>query len=228
VTGDFDIGLGGIPDPFAQAVGEAVPAPAPRPASPSASRSRRRALRLAAACGAGLYEAAGVAFFKTRPDLSTAQTALVALELALPLALGTIVLVLAAKGGRLGLGEPTIRLAAWVIGAPVLFGLVTVAFFPTDLVGEAFWSRTETCFLVTAILAAGPLLLGALALRSAFVSAAGWRTAAMGIASGALAASTMALVCPVDGTLHVLLGHGTMMLVMGLVGAGLFRRVTRI
>jgi hypothetical protein len=228
MTRDFDIGLGGVPDPFAGTVADAVLPPPPRPTSASPSRKRHRTLGLAAAGAAILYEGAALAVFRTRPDLATAHVALVALENALPLFLGAIVLVAATWKGSRGLGQSVGALMAWVFGAPLLFVLATLAIFPTDLVDGVFWSRTETCCLVAAVLGAGPLGLGALALRRSFVSAAGWRAAAVGVAAGALAASAMALVCPDDGAMHVLLGHGTMMLVMGLIGAGIVRRVTRI
>jgi len=228
VTSDFDIELARIPDPFAREAGAALPPSVAlaRPASPS--RSRRRALALAAACGAVFYEAVILAFFKTRPDLGTTSTALVALELAVPLGVAALALAGAAKSGRLGLGEPAAKLAAWVTGAPLLFALVTLAAFPHEVADGAFWSRTQTCFLVTALLGLGPLALAAFALRNTFAAAAGWRTAAIGIASGALAASTIALVCPDGGALHVLVGHGAMMLVMGLLSAALIRSTTRI
>lgn len=228
MTSDFDIELARIPDPFARQAGEALPPSAAlaRPASPS--RSRRRALALAAACGAVLYEAVVLAFFKTRADLGTASIALVALELAVPLAVGALTLAGAAKTGRLGLGEPAGKLAAWVTGAPLLFALVTLAAFPHDVTDSAFWSRTQTCFLVTALLGAGPLALAAFALRNTFAAAAGWRTAAIGVASGALAACTIAIVCPDGGAFHVLVGHGAMMLIMGLFSAALIRGTTRI
>jgi hypothetical protein len=228
VTGDFDIELARIPDPFAREAGEVLPpcAALARPESPS--RSRRRAVAVAAACGAVLYDAVALAFFKTRPDLATASTPLLALELAVPLGVGALALAGAARTGRIGLGEPAGKLAAWVIGAPLLFALVTLAAFPHDVADGAFWSRTQTCFLVTALLGAGPLTLAAFALRSSFAAAAGWRTAAIGIASGALAASSIALVCPDGGAFHVLVGHGAMMLVMGLFSAALVRSTTRI
>jgi hypothetical protein len=179
-------------------------------------------------CGAVLYEGAGLAFFKMRPDLGTTSTGLVALELLLPLAITAAAILAATRRGQLGLGEPVARLAAWVLGAPLAFVLITLAAFPHDDEGGAFWSRTKTCFLVTALLGAGPLMLVGLAFRNTFAAAAGWRTAAAGIASGALAAGTIALVCPDGGALHVLIGHGAMMAVMGLVGAGVLRAATRI
>jgi hypothetical protein len=225
---DFEGDLARIPDPFAREARNALPAPAPRPSGASSSRPRRRALYVAAASGAVLYEAVGLAYFKIRPDLGTASTALVSLELALPFAVALAVLVAVARRGNLGLGEPTAKLGAWLFGAPLVFAVATLAIFPHAQVDAGFWSRAENCFLVTACLGAGPLTLAALALRNTFAAAAGWRTAAVGVVCGALAASTIALVCPQSAALHVLIGHGAIVLVMGLVGAMFVGRATRI
>ena len=225
---DFDIGLARIPDPFAREVGGALPAPAPRPLPPSPSRSRRRALTIGAAGAAVLYECAGLAFFKPRPDLGTTSLALVAFELALPLGVGMVAWVAATRKGRFGLGEPAARLVAWIVGAPLVFAVATLAIFPHDASDGAFWLRTRTCVLVTTALGAGPLVLAALALRNTFAAAARWRTAAIGVVAGALAASTIALVCPDGGALHVLIGHGAMMMVMGLLAAAVIGRAARI
>jgi hypothetical protein len=225
---NFESDLASIPDPFAREARTALPRPPSRPIAASSSRARRRALIVAAACGAVLYEGVGLAYFKMRPDLGTGSTALVGLELALPLAVALVALVAVARRGRLGLGEPTAKLGAWLFGAPLIFAVATLAIFPHDPVDGGFWARAERCFLVTVCLAAGPLTLAALALRSTFAAAAGWRTAAVGVVSGALAASTIALVCPEGGALHVLIGHGAIVVVMGLMGAMFVRHATRI
>ncbi len=225
---DFDIGLARIPDPFAHQAGKHLPPPASRPQVRSPSRSHRRTFSVATACAAVVYELAGLAFFKSRHDLGTAPVALVAVELALPLGVAVVALVAASRRGRLGLGEPTPRLAAFVIGAPLIFALATLVIFPPEASDGAFWARTTTCILVTGLLGAGPLMLAALALRNAFAAAAGWRAAAVGVVCGALAASTIALVCPDGGALHIVIGHGAMMIVMAGLAAGLIGRIARI
>jgi hypothetical protein len=70
-------------------------------------------------------------------------------------------------------------------------------------------------------------VLAALAFRRAFVSAAAWRTAALGAACGALSAATMSLVCPDLSAMHVVLAHGLMILVGSAIGAALARPLTR-
>jgi len=53
------------------------------------------------------------------------------------------------------------------------------------------------------------------------------RRAALGVACGGLAAASMSLCCFHREMLHVLIGHGSMMLVGGVAGALLGRRFTR-
>ena len=50
------------------------------------------------------------------------------------------------------------------------------------------------------------------------MAAAGWRTAAMGVAAGALSASTMSLACPLTYATHVIVGHGVVMIVTAVIG----------
>jgi len=79
----------------------------------------------------------------------------------------------------------------------------------------------------TMILTVGPLVLGAWAYRRAFVTASRWRTAALGVACGGLSTATICLACPDQTALHVIVGHGTAMIVGGLAGALLGSRLTR-
>ena len=80
---------------------------------------------------------------------------------------------------------------------------------------------------VTGLLALGPLALGLWAFRRAFAAAAGWRTAAVGVAAGGLAAATMSLACPITTAAHVIVGHGLAMIVAGLAGALLAPAIAR-
>jgi hypothetical protein len=224
VTSDLDAQLARIPDPFAHGANQALP---PAPARPAASltRSRRQALRVACVCAAVLYEGVGLLVCKARPDIATMPAGSLALGVAVPLGAGALAFAAVFRRGTLGLGEPAARLAAWVVGAPVLFAIVTLAVWPSDAGSAEFWPQAKACFVSTAILAAGPLVLGTLALMRAFAAASGWRTAALGVASGALAAATMAIACPNGGAFHLLVGHGAAMVVMGLAAAWMGRRL---
>jgi hypothetical protein len=98
----------------------------------------------------------------------------------------------------------------------------------SDRAHSVFWRGAVGCAAVTAVLTAGPLVLGMLAFRHAFVASSRWRTGALGVACGALAAATMDFTCSDPTALHVVVGHGTAMVAGGLAGAFLGSRITRV
>jgi hypothetical protein len=176
-------------------------------------------------CAAVLYEGVGLVLCGARPDLASLPASSLGLEIAVPFIAAALAFAAVSRRGILGLGEPAARLAAGVVGAPLFFAIITLLLWPNDAGGAAFWPQARACFISTAILAAGPLVLGTLALAHAFAAASGWRTAALGVASGAFAAMAMAIVCPNGGAFHLLVGHGAVMVVMGLAAAWMGRRL---
>jgi hypothetical protein len=212
-----------IPDPFAEPADAIAPPARELPAGYGPTRSDVRAARMAALGGAFAYEVLGLILLRTRPDLASMPVWSLALGLMIPAAAAGIALGAATRTGDEGLGEPVRRLAALAIGTPVLFAAATLLVAPNSLASythdDAFWQQARSCIVTSAMLGAGPLLLGAWAVRRAFVAAARWRAAALGVACGALAAAMLSLVCPNGNAFHVLVGHGTMMIVMGLAGA---------
>jgi hypothetical protein len=227
MTDELDLErLEGIPDPFADA-GSSASAGAPAlPATASPTRADVRRRRVAAAVAAALYEVAWVALVEHRHDLGSLPAWSLVLGLAVPLGAAALALGAASGSGRLGLGAPARWLALLCVAAPVLFAVVTLVTSPHDEDGP-FWSLAGRCMAVTALLTAPPVALAVVAFRRAFVAASAWRTAALGIACGALAAATMSLVCWHAGGLHIVVGHGALMVVAGAVGALLGRSVTR-
>jgi hypothetical protein len=217
--------LAEVPDPFGGAVGTRLP-PAPDLAHvASPTRDRVRTMRALALGGALTCEGIGIAVLKARPDLHSTSAIAIGLELAIPLAVALVALGALMRPGSLGLGLPAPRVALLVVGLPIFFALSTLALSPPDGDSSDFWFRALRCAAITAVLASVPLALGAMVLRRAFVSASGWRMAALGVACGALGAVAIGLVCPFSGALHVTLGHGAMMVVMGLGGGALGRWV---
>jgi hypothetical protein len=219
---DFDLKqLADIGDPFAEDARAPVrpmdPARAPRGRSPT--RSRMRVLRGVALAAALFYDASWLLFHERRGDLTQQPPAGLALGIAIPLAAASVALAGAVRRGPRGLGAPATRLAALAIGAPVLFALGTLLAAPPETGDPLFWRHAAGCMAVTGLLALGPLALGLWAFRHAFAAAAGWRTAAVGVAAGGLAAATMSLACPITTAAHVIVGHGLMMLIAGLAGA---------
>ena len=136
----------------------------------------------------------------------------------------------AAYRGAVGLGPRIAWLAGGIGAAPVVFALTTMALAPADHVDSsaAFLLGALKCVVGTGILCAFSLGPFALAFRRAFASASVWRSGALGTACGALATATMSVSCPNGETMHVLLGHGTIILIGGVVGAVLGRRLTRV
>jgi hypothetical protein len=216
-----------IGDPFADdATVPLRPMPSKLPAT-SPTRGHVQTVRTVAFVAAMLYDAAWLALRETRPDLPSLPPSAIALGLGIPLAASAIALGAATRRGRRGLGLPAAHIAALAIVAPALFVVATLLVAPAGDGDDLFWHRAARCMAAAAILALGPLGLGLWAFRRAFVAAPAWRTAAMGIACGALAAATLSLHCPVSSAWHVVVGHGTVMLVAGLAGAWLGRTFAR-
>jgi hypothetical protein len=228
MNNDIDLKhLGEIADPFAEAVSPPLRPLGLEGMPRSPNRSRVRTLRIAALVAALLYDAAWVAFVEARPDIHSVPPEQLAWGLAVPLVAAAVALGAGARSGALGLGESKWRLVALALAAPLWFALATLLVAPHEPQVALFWRRAAGCFFTTGLLALGPLTLGAATFRRAFVSAAVWRTAAIGVASGALASATMALACPIGNASHLLVGHGSILLAAGLGGAVLGRWVCR-
>ena len=225
--------LAAIPDPFDDGSAPWPQRPPPAIGAPGnaarSTRSMRHQLRYAAAAAAILYEIAWVVFVERRADLAALPASRIALGLLIPWVALAVALRAAVQRGAIGLGASTNYLRTCLLLSPCLFAIATWLVAPHAPAGSAalFWNRTAVCASVTAILTAVPLGLGVLAFRRAFVAASTWRTALLGVACGALAASTMSIVCQDGRALHVLLGHGTMMVVGGILGALFGRHVAR-
>jgi hypothetical protein len=221
---DLDLGrLADIPDPFAEGSEKAPRSLAKRPAAPSASRAHVRGIRVMAIAIAVLSEAAWLVLVEHRNDLGALSPSGVLLGVGVPFAAAAVALAAAARRGPLGLGEPASRLAALLGLSVTVFVVGSLFATPQEYDAGPFWPHTLRCMAVTAALAAAPLALGVWSFRHAFVTATTWRSTGLGVAAGALAAATMSLACSTDSVLHVIVGHGAMMLVGGAVGAALGR-----
>ena len=214
-----------IPDPFRPSRGP-VPGGV-QPVGASSARRQVRRNRAIAAAAAVAYEVGWVLVVERRRDLGQLPAWTIALGLVIPLAAAALALVAVTGSGRRGLGAPASWLAGLTVMPPALFAVATLVTGPLDGGEGHFWNLAVRCMGVTALLTAGPLALGAVVFRHAFAAASVWRTAALGVACGAMAAATMSLACWHVGALHAIVGHGAMMLVGGFAGALLGRRVTR-
>ncbi|HZU85625.1 MAG TPA: NrsF family protein [Polyangiaceae bacterium] len=226
---DVDLGdLGRVPDPFAGAASSAAPPAAPRPARASPTRAGLRMTQIVAASAAIAYDAAGLVWFE--PHAGPRSAASVALGVAVPCAAGSIAVSAATRRGRLGLGEPALRVALAALAAVALFVCATSIgpWSSHDARVEPFWTGVARCMALSALFAAGPAVLAAWAVRRVFTAAPAARAAALGVACGALASATLGLVCPDAAAPHVLLGHGSVMVVMGAAGAWIGRWLARV
>lgn len=224
---EFDVArLAEIPDPLDGVDRGRLPAGV-TPSTHTPTRAQASALRIGALGAAIGYEAAGLAVLNKRADLYTIDPWTLGIAFAIPASVAVVALIAAAASGPRGMGQRQGRLAALTLAAPMAFILATLALAPRDVDGESFWGHCLRCFLWTAVFTSGPLVAGAWAFRRAFVAAPAWRAAALGVASAAVAAATMSIVCSVGGPAHVLVGHGGMILVAGLGFAWLGPRVLR-
>jgi hypothetical protein len=221
--------LARIPDPFANDRVAHVPPmdSARRPASPT--RQERIRLHAVAAASVLLFEAGWVLLRERRADLALLPALTLVLGLTIPLAACIVSLSAVIRRGSRGLGASTAYAATCAALAPLSFAVATLIAAAPDAERSAFafWHRALPCVAVTGLLTAAPLAIGMFAFRRAFVAASTWRTAALGVACGALAASTMSLACSDGGALHVVIAHGAMMVFGGIAGALLGPTITR-
>jgi Negative regulator of sigma F len=184
-------------------------------------------MRWLALGAAVLYQVLWLTIISHRGNLnSTPWTSLLA-EIVIPLTAAVLAFGVAVAPGPNGLGVPKVRLAWLTLLAPLVFVLGTMATAPEAQDPQPFVQHAFGCMGWTAVFSALPLLLAARAYRASFVAAPAWRFAALGISCAGLAAATMSLACTVDSAAHVIVGHGGMMLVAGLGGALLGRRITQ-
>jgi len=215
-----------VPDPLAGIDDWPMPPRRAVALADSPTRARVGALRAKALAAALLYELAWVFIISKREDLHTMPRTILVTEVAIPL-VATLLALAAAAPGALGMGHPKGRLASLVLLAPAFFVVATLVASPHDVDTAPFLQHGVQCFAWTALFSFGPMVFAAWAFRRSFVAAPAWRSAALGLACGAIAAATMSLVCSVGSAAHVLVGHGAMMLVAAIGGGLLGRRFGR-
>ena len=219
--------LDDLPDPFERELEGALPDIDVRklPASPTRAEVRRK--RAVAVVAALVYEAALLAMMGLRPDLATAPRAALALGFLAPVAALALAVASSARSRGRGLGEPPVRIASAMVGAIVLFAVAAVLGPHDSSASDATTGATLACAMGVMMLAFAPLVLVAVAFRRAFTASAPWRTAALGVACGALAAAAIHLRCAIDDPIHVIVGHGAAIALGAIAGAFVLSRFTR-
>ncbi len=215
-----------IPDPLRSATTVRVPPMPPLPTRKSPTRAERKRSLTLVVVASVVYQIAWLLLIEHRADVS--RSSLVVLGVAVPLALAMLVGSAALRSGERGLGISVNALGASAVSAPVLFTLASllVAARMTDETAP-FWDRAIRCIAVTCALTAPPMAMLSWVFRRAFVAASVWRSAALGVACGALGAATMSIACAHGEALHVIVAHGSMMIVGGIAGALVGRFVAR-
>jgi len=207
-----------VPDPFAAS--EPAPLPpldlASLPASPD--RGRVQALRLAAVIVALAFEALLVVGIGAREVARLPRAVL---------GYGVLALLLASPVALLPLRGARARRGAFVAVALLAGAIFVVASLLSAGEGDRSAVAMAECAVAALAMAAGPTVLAVYAMRHAFASGAGWRTGALGLASGLLGAAAIRLHCPDDALAHLLVAHGAPVLLAPLAAALLGARVTR-
>jgi hypothetical protein len=145
-----------------------------------------------------------------------------------PAVAGLLCIVAAASPGRMGLGIRVGALAGLALVLPLGFMLSGYALSPPYLDAPAgAFKHGIFCFNIALAWTAVPLVAAGLALRGAFVTRAGWRSALVGAGAGLVVAATSFLRCPLSSPWHVALSHGGAVVACALLGAFVLARVTR-
>jgi hypothetical protein len=189
------------------------------PASPDRSQARRRfrhALALAVA-----WLAAHLAVYGVRENLNELPLSYLLVQVAAPVVIGVISMLIALSPGRLGLGAALSVTATLALIGPLSFAGAALGLPAPVPVEFGTWVSHFVCLDLTLVWMSVPLLLFAFHLRGAFASGAGFRSALVGGACGLFAGAMMNLHCNSVEQIHMVLGHAVPVGIGSLIG-GLF------
>lgn len=215
--------LGSIPDlPGVQTSWSPPPPKATTERGPTRAslEARRRLAMIAGLAWLGVL----VLVLGLRNDLTVSP--LVLAHVGLPALLGACALYAALSPGRAGLGPSARTTVALAVGAPLAFALAAVVFPRFDdghRLAAAFF-----CGDFGLLLGAVPLAALAWAQKRTCATSAPWRSALVGVSMGLIGAATLGMHCANGDGLHVALGHGWPVAVLGSAGFLLVSRVTRV
>ena len=206
-----------IPDPLGQ-VAAAVP-PAKVPSERAATRAERRIHAWVAVGFALAWLSAAALVFGLRADL-TSPSVLVPIAAWLAGGAGILALLLRPRERGLPAGVRAVQHAVWVVPVAYAAGCALVA-VPAE--GPLTWASLRGCLAISTLTALGPLTAAALFLRGSFLSAPGWRGAAVGALAGLAGSIGAHAHCPVQTMGHLLAAHGAAIAVGAAAGAALGR-----
>jgi hypothetical protein len=221
--------LDGIPDPLAEAAPPLPPLPPVRALPRSRTRAELRRARLVALVVSAGWIGGQLAALGLRGDLARVPAGYLGALVVAPIVAGALCLLAGVSAGRLGVGQRAGLLAALALLTPLAFVLGALL-GPTPYADAEVGSFGDgvACFHIALAWTVLPLVLAGFALRATFVGSSMWRSVAVGVAAGLVAAAALTLHCSVAGAFHVGLGHGGAILASALVGAFVLSRVTRV
>jgi len=211
-------GIHEIPDPAVHLASAPIPPPLP-PAEPSPTRLDRRRRAWAATAFTVAWLLVTVGLIGLRPDLAS----LVAMAPIAGWSLGGAVVlgvVLRPQARGLPAGVRAVQHAVWVVPAAYALGAGLIA-APSHV--PLAWATVRTCIGVSTVIALGPLAAAALFLRGSFLSAPGWRGAAIGGLAGLAGSIGVHAHCPLHDIGHLLTAHGAAIGLAAVAGALLGR-----
>lgn len=206
-----------IPDPVTS--GAPIPAPPPAPPEePSPTRAQRSRSTLLAVIVAPAWIALAALGLGIRGDI--ADSAVVA-RVVVWSALGAIALLSVLRPRARGLPPGARVVQLCLVAVPILYAAAVLAIPRSAALHPGLPGAPYGCIALSILLAAVPLALAAVFLRRTFLSLPGLRGAAVGAVCGVAGAAGLHAHCSVETTLHLLLGHGTGIVVCALIGAAL-------
>jgi hypothetical protein len=208
--------LAEIPDPAV--VSASAPIPPPRtPAEPSLTRADRRRRSVAAVVFGVAWAVAVTITVGLRPDIGSPGVIAPAIAWLLG---GGVVLVMVLRPGARGLpaGVGLVRHALWVV--PALYALVALIVAGPELPRGC---SPGGCVLFAVAVSMGALAALAFVLRGTFLSAPGWRGAAVGALAGLAGSVGAHAHCPVQCLDHIVEAHGASIVLFAAAGAVLGR-----
>ena len=209
-----------IPDPGTAPGPTRSPIPI-RASTGSPARSSLRNRRLAALTASAAWLSTHLAVYGVRSDLRGLPVSYVAAQVLLPFLIAVSSLVLALSSGKLGLGRKIGSIVGLSVLGPAAFCVLALGAPPPSTADADAASALGmlVCFDITVAWTAVPLIAAGLALPGVFASGVRWRSALLGAAVGLFAGATMNLHCANVAPLHMLMGHGSPVLVATLLGA---------
>jgi hypothetical protein len=208
-----------IPDPLGTPVTPPVVATVAVPSAPSATRADHARRVVMGVTVASAWTLGLVALVGVRSDLGTAQVIAPIAALLFAGAVGGGV-VLTRRDRGLPAGVRAVQHAVWIV--PAAYAIIAAFISTPD--SQAPCSQAHgTCMALSSAIALGAACAAAVSLHRSFLSAAGWRGAAVGALAGLVGSVGVHAHCPAQNLEHLLVAHGLPILLFAAAGAALGR-----